>query len=120
MAKEKQPQGLPPETTGAPAQNEAPPPPFGTEEMADPGGPVPRVLKQTERAPRGLTRFKIRCNNYSPKPIKYILAKDEDQARGCYTSAVGIDNEIARLTKNAGEKGVKPEPADLVVTQLPD
>lgn len=119
MAKQKLPPGVPPGDGGAPMQRETPPPPFGTPKPASDGGDLPRVIDPLERAPTGLKRFKVRCNNYSPHGLtKYILAQpdQEDAVKALYLKDRGIQTELDKLAKRKVEV-VEP---DLVVTVLPD
>lgn len=112
----KTPPGVPPEGHVGPAPDETKPPPFGTAKPAEATGPLPRVVDELERAVPGTKRFKIRCNNYQPQERRYILARNEDEARACYTKVNKLDEEMERLKKNGGTV----EPAALVVTLLPD
>lgn len=120
MAEKKPlPPGVPEAQTPIPGGTEdiGPPPKFGTGKPADPEGDVPRVIDPLERAPKGLIRFKIRCNNYHPQKTRYILARTEDEARAEFMKANGLDKHIAKLKKINTPNLVE---ADLVVTQLPD
>lgn len=94
-------------------------PKFGTPVALDPGGAVPRVVDPLSRAPNGFQRFKVVCRNYTPRPVKYVLAKagDEKSAKDCYLKATGLDAELKRLA-DAGVKDA--EPPMLAVTALPD
>jgi hypothetical protein len=118
-AKEQLPAGVPPEGGNRGGDDEKPKPKFGTGKPAEAKGVLPRVIDQLERAVAGTTRFKIRCNNYGPKKTRYVLAADGDEkgARECYLKAEGLDKELDRLEKLTPGK---VEPADLVVTELPD
>lgn len=102
---------LPPDKPAAPAGDELPPMP-----VADPGGPVPRVISQNERAPKGLKRFKLRCDNYQTQPTLYVLAKDEDQARAEYLKVTGI----AEIVANAKKSGIATAVPHLAVKELAD
>lgn len=111
-------QDRPPVERITPGPRVAPPqePRFGTATPVDPGGAVPRVVRGTERAPDGLTRYRVRCANYGPQPARYILARDRDEAKEHYLSVQRIDALLARLEKS----GQKPEPPELVVVALED
>lgn len=117
------PPGVPPDgepVAGAGGDREKPPK-YGTPVPAGAGG-LPRVVTQLARAGNGETRFKVRCNNYTPRKVRYILAADGDEAgaRACYLKAEGLDKEIERLKKVAGSKASEVEEPDLVITELPD
>jgi hypothetical protein len=94
----------------------------GTPRAADPG-PLPRVVHELDRAPAGAVRFKVRCNNYGPPPVRYLLvAADKDEAmkaaaEECYAKSVGLDRQLADLRRRNVPDVVEPE---LVVTKLPD
>lgn len=109
-----------PRAGGAPGGDDKPPPPFGTPEVAPAGGPYPRVCKELERAPKGVTRFKVRATNYSPRPTRYILALDEDSAREHYLKVEKLDVLVAKLKRQAGPKADDVEAPDLAVTVLSD
>jgi hypothetical protein len=100
--------------------DDKPLPKHGTGHVADAGGPVPRVVDQLDRAPKGFARFKIRCNNWHPQKTRYVLAKPDEAGRkaaiDCYLKANGLDKAMARVKAN----GTEPEPPDLVVTELAD
>jgi len=122
MSKKELPPGVPEEQTPVPGGGESKgaPPKHGTQRpMVEAGGDVPRVVNPLERFKgiKGVTRFKIRCNNYHPQQVRYIIARDEDEARACYLKANGLDKTVDRLKKNGIEK---PELPDLVVTALED
>lgn len=115
--------GVPPEG-GAPQEDSGakPPPKFGTPIQAAPGGDLPRVCKELERAPKGVTRFKVRAANYPSHKTLYVLAKDkgdapdEDAAKTCYLAASGLGSHVAKL-KTATST---PDDPMLVVTVLAD
>lgn len=109
---------VPADRAGGGAGEKVASPPFGTAKPAGEGD-VPRVVKELARveAGSGLTRFKISCSNYTPQPRKYILARDEASARECYLKVTKLGETMEKLRKN-GHKDL--EPADLVVTVLPD
>lgn len=98
-----------------------PGPKFGSQEKADPGGPVPRVIKETERAPAGFTRFKIECRNYLPQPRRYVLANKDDEAgaRAFYLETGGLKKRLESMAANGIEKDKIVQP-EMVVTKLPD
>jgi hypothetical protein len=50
---------------------------------------VPRAVHQNERAPEGLKRFKIRCDE-PPAPFRYVLAKSRDEAVKHYLDSTGV------------------------------
>lgn len=78
--------------------------------------PVPRTLHQNERAPAGLTRYKIVCRGYGECggfAPRYILAANEQQAREHYLYVTGLAGMVARMGKDA------PDP-ELVVRRQPD
>lgn len=68
--------------------------------------PTPRVIHPNERAPRGsgLTRFKMRCLNYGPgdQPTRYVLARNESEAREEYLRHGGLRAVVEALTDDAG------------------
>lgn len=115
------PPGVPPEQVPFPGglvDEQKPPPKYGTGRPADPSGPVPRVIDPLERAPKksGLSRFKIRCNNYHPQKTRYILAADAESAKACYLKANGLDKAVEKLKKAGGPV----EEPDLVIVELED
>lgn len=85
-----------PDPKAPPAPDPAPPAPPAA---PDPGGAVPRFVKQTDRAPAGLRRFKVRAAAQGGG-VRYVVARGEADARDLYLS----------LHPNA----------DLVITELPD
>lgn len=87
---------------------------------ADAAGPVPRVLDPLERAPRGLRRFKIRCTNYGTSASRYVLARDEAEARAHFSQAAGVDDLYARAKKGRAKDAPAPDAPDLVVVELED
>lgn len=115
------PPGVPPDGPVSPGGDAATPPPHGTARPAEPAGPLPRVVDPLERAGRGQQRFRVACHNYAPRKARYILAAEGDEAgaRACYLAAEGLDREVARLQKIAGEKGSVEDP-DLVLVPLDD
>ena len=61
-------------------------PKFGAPTAA-PSGPVPRVIRPLERAPKGLTRFKCREDRQDRgSGSTYILAKEQDDAEELFRS----------------------------------
>lgn len=123
MAKEKSYPGVPVDGPGSPsAPAGTTPPPFGTPRQAEAGGSLPRVVGQLERAPAGVRRFKVRCGNYQPHKVRYILAQPSDEAgvRACYLKVEGLDRDIERLRKVAGAKSAEVEEPDLIITELAD
>lgn len=84
--------------------------------MADENNPVPRVIHSSERAPAGLTRFKIRAENHHPRQIRYVLAENEQDARKEYAKAEGFEAAQAAARK----RGHELAPLEMVVTALPD
>lgn len=81
------------------------------------GTPAPRVCHQSERAPEGLTRFKIYCDNYHPMRTRYILARTAEEARAFYLDASGLVSTVGRLK----EKRVRDvEEPGVVVKAMPD
>ena len=83
---------------------------------ADAGGPVPRVIHENERAPKGLKRFKIRAVNFGQQPTRYVLAADEEGARACYTRGTGLD-AVVRMMRAEDPQAEGPM---LYVKELPD
>jgi hypothetical protein len=79
--------------------------------------PVPRVCHQSERAPEGLTRFKVYCENYHPARPRYILATSEAQARTFYLDASGLAGIYAKLKDRKARDVEEPT---LVVVKMPD
>ncbi len=119
MAKAKEaaePSAIPPDGVPGQGSDSGKAPPFGTAKPAAVGGKVPRVIHELERAPHGLKRFKIRCENYGSQMNRYVLAADETGAVSCFREYEKIDAELARLKKIGGQVD---EPA-LVVRELPD
>ncbi len=96
---------------GAPGGDTAKPPKFGTPTVAE-ASEVPRVIKGIERAPQGLTRFKIRAINVPESPTVYVLAKTEASACDHY-------HETFSIPKTWEEDG-KDKTAKLSVVTLPD
>jgi hypothetical protein len=110
MANEKQLKGV----EGGPA--------FGTARPASAKGTVPRVVQETERAPEGFQRFKIRAENYDhlgPRQTRYVLAKkgDVEGAKKHFLEVSTAGQHVQRRI-DAGVKDV--EPVVMVVTELPD
>lgn len=73
------------------AEDRPPEPPVAVD------GPVPRPVHQNERAPAGLVRFKVSARNFNPRPVRYILARTEAEARQCYVESTGLDFDRARM-----------------------
>lgn len=78
--------------------------------------PAPRVVGQHERAPAGLVRCKVRCDNYHPQPTRYILAASLEQAKQHYLRVQRLDELLERLARD----GAKVEPPQLVASVLAD
>lgn len=115
---------LPPDLPGAPGGDTRPQPKHGTARPADEHGVVPRVVNPLERAPRGsgLSRYKIRVDNYRPVPTRYVLAADRESAEACYLESVGESIEYAGNTATGHRPlpdGSKAPPK-LVVVELED
>lgn len=108
--------GIPPEQSGAPI-DDGTPPKYGVAVPADPQGPVPRVVRELERAPKGsgLTRYKVRVLNYEGHP-RYVLARSADEAKAHYLAVESIDARVAEARKGGGE----PAAPALAVTTLAD
>src|SRR4051812_32842754 len=87
----------PPASRAKPKPKARPKPEAKPEDNLEEG---PRLIHENERAPEGLTRFRIRGD--STAPLRYVLANDEAEAVAVYTEA----------TKHA--------PQELVVIELPD
>lgn len=115
--------GPPPDgaVRGAPEEGKKEPE-FGTARQAEPTGELPRVIDQLERATSGTVRFKVAVRNYSPQKTRYVLARpgDEAAAVACALAANGLDRELDRLRKLAGDKAGEVEAPAVVVTALPD
>jgi hypothetical protein len=96
--------------------------------VADPGGPVPRVLRQNERAPQGFVRYKVRAEPFQGQgawaPL-YILARDGDkgqeEAEQLYAEKKGIKSmhEQARKGMGKGKEDEAPRPV-FVTKKMPD
>jgi len=76
--------------------------------------PVPRAVHQNERAPEGLKRFKLRCED-PPGPFRYILAHDEEEAVAHYLKSTGVQAVLDALPP-----GMRPSPRMTVRRTLPD
>lgn len=76
-------------------------------------GPAPRTVHENERAPAGLARFRVRCENYGQQEARYVLAASEREARDHYLRSLKID----RLAEALGDGA--PDPM-LSVVRLPD
>ena len=118
------PPGVPPDGPAVAAADEkAAPPRFGTARPAG-DGVLPRVIDPLERAAPGTVRVKVACRNYTPRPVRYVLARGgeraEADARECYLESTGLGRELARLRKVAGANAAEVEEPDLVLTVLPD
>lgn len=81
------------------------------------GDRVPRLIHQNERAPAGLKRYVIRCDNYHPQPKRYVLARSEEEGRDYYMRAQRLDMLLEGLRRNGVEHIEQPA---LVVTELVD
>lgn len=117
MSKQKLPVGVPQEGVGAPQGHEAPPPPFGVGKPVEAPKAGPQIVDQLSRAPEGFTRFKIRCDNYSYRATKYVLAQDRKDAESFYIANSPLATELEQL-KAAGAD--KIDPPKLIVTVLSD
>lgn len=94
-------------------------------DATEPGPPIPpvasaagapKMIHQNERAPAGsgLVRYKIRCTNYGEnQPVRYVLARNEEEACRKYTKHVGLDAVLEAI----GDKAPAPR---LAVKALPD
>jgi hypothetical protein len=103
---------------GAAIAKSSEPPPFGTPKVADTGGTVPRVVNQLERSVSGLSRYKIRCDNYPEMSrILYILASDEGSAKQCYMVESGLEKHLETLLGRMPGDVTAPV---LIVVKLPD
>lgn len=78
------------------------PPPFGTARPAA-DGPIPRIIDPLDRATSGLGRFKISVRDAETAAVKYVLAKQRDEAEKHLRKSMGLS-----------------ETATLVVTPLDD
>jgi hypothetical protein len=76
---------------------------------------APKVIDPTLRAPAGWKRFKVRADNVQGFSAKYVLAKNEADAKGCYAKAMNLDATAKRLSTTD-----HPFVAEYVVTELPD
>lgn len=77
-------------------------------------GDVPRFVDGNTRATPGLVRFRVRADDsYGQQPARYVLARDEEEAKEHYLKGLAIDRLMARLGEDA------PDPM-LSVTRLPD
>jgi hypothetical protein len=123
MAKSREWAGVPADGVGSPAAPAGTvPPPFGSPKVIDEAGPLPRVVNQLDRAPRGASRFKVRCANYLPRKVRYVLARpgDEAAAKECYLKAEALDAQVEKLKRVAGAKASEVEEPDLIATELKD
>lgn len=97
----------------APAGKAPPKEPKGPSVAAP--APQPRVVDPLERAPAGLTRYKIRAEVPGfPSRTLYVLAKDQPGAEKCYKEAAKVA-EHEKYLDDASKAAVR-----LVVTVLPD
>jgi hypothetical protein len=132
MARERKPlpPGVPEEGPPAPAGAEGlKQPKFATPKPADPQG-APKQVDPLERVPEALRgklwRFKIRCDNYTPQPMHYVLAADRAAAEAEYLRCTGLGGMVdeLRIKREAEQQAgftVGPlEAPRLVVTQLAD
>jgi hypothetical protein len=90
--------------------------------VADPA-PVPRVVKDFERAPAGTQRFKCRALPFAGQvpPTLYVLAPDgdEDAARAFYLEQAGIGEQV-KAQEKAGVPADKIERPVVHLKALPD
>lgn len=50
------------------------------------------------RAPAGWTRFKIFATSaFGNRPVRYVLARSEAEARACYLETLGVDGTKMQL-----------------------
>lgn len=56
------------------------------------GGPAPRLVHDNERAPPGLRRFAVHCNE-PLAPKRYVLAKTQGEAEAHYRKYAGLDGQ---------------------------
>lgn len=75
--------------------------------------PCPRAIHQNERAPNGLKRFRIVCQE-PPAPFRYILAPSENAAVAHYLKSTGLTAVLESLPE-----AMRPTPR-LEVRALPD
>lgn len=75
-------------------------------------GPVPRVIADFERAPAGLTRYKVRVIDAAPALTRYVLARTEADAVRAYKEYV----QLSVVFDDAG----KPREPRFYVKALPD
>lgn len=55
-------------------------------------GPVPRLVDGNERAPKGLRRYVVHCNEpFAPK--RYVLARDAGEAEAHYRKYASLDKQ---------------------------
>jgi hypothetical protein len=80
-------------------------------------GPIPRVIDQLERATDGAKRFRVSCHNYQPKPVRYVLARSEDEAIDAYKANVKLPEELKRVQ---GRNTEKPDDPEIVCVALAD
>lgn len=80
-------------------------------------GPVPRVVNQLERATAGTTRFRLSCHNYHPKPVRYVLARNEAEAIDTYKANVKLADELKRVK---GRNPEDPDEPEIVCVALAD
>jgi len=85
--------------------------------------PLPRVVKDYERAPAGCQRFKVRARPFAGQvpPTQYVLAADgdEDGARDFYLRHNGLAEQVEAQEK-AGVAPDKIERPVVMVKPLPD
>lgn len=78
------------------------PPKYATVKPVE-SGDVPRVIDPLDRAvPGGPRRYKLACRNYrepSPKPVRYILANDEEEAKVFYRKLTKVDESLTTVAR---------------------
>lgn len=110
---------VPPEVLGAPGGDVAKPPKFETPVVAEDRN-VPRFVRPIERAPVGLSRYKVRCTSVAESPTHYVLARSEEQAKKFYVEAHGLDKLTEKVKERDGnEVEVKVE-VKVAIKRLPD
>ncbi len=83
--------------TGRGIEEGGKPPLFGTARPAA-EGPIPRVVDPLDRAVNGLGRFKISIRDAETAAVKYVLAKQRDEAEKHVRKAMGLSDAVVLVT----------------------